>query len=423
MRRSLLDHPNGRLGTINRQVMPDDDEYDAGYRLPSTTRAYRQQMAREFDGEVPTAGAIVDLARGWKSVPDDTRRGQFQNALTRTMTGISGSVGGFVLPVGVADEVFDRARLRVTPASLCEWAVAGPHEREKIYPVAYEYTANVPYGGLTPVWGDSEIIVPNPVDGTINGVKMIHNRLLLYTKLSRNISWDAPSINRWIKYVGTAAIRRGLVNAMINGSAGAFGWPCPTGAINSQATVGVPRATTNQIGVNDISALWGALSEDCQQSDRVAWHCRSATVTVLNELATTGILLPLIYFPAGTSPLGTPFGTIFGKPLIPLAESPALGSAGDLCVVDWGQYLLSYLPLNDMGSTLAFDVVAQSDKFHEGMIGIPEDAVEARMSDERYFDTDSLAILFKFRADGNFLWPNLPSNGSNSIGPAAALAH
>ncbi len=55
-------------------------------------------------------------------------------------------------------------------------------------------------------------------------------------------------------------------------------------------------------------------------------------------------------------------------------------------------------------SPLAFGVEIPNDLGHRGIIGLPEDAVESRMSAELLFSTDSLAFCWKFRGDGRFLW-------------------
>jgi hypothetical protein len=113
--------------------------------------------------------------------------------------------------------------------------------------------------------------------------------------------------------------------------------------------------------------------------------------------------------------------TIAGIPVVPLAESPPLGSIGDLVLVDWGQYLISYLPLNSLGSSLAIDFAVPNDRYNQGTIGLPADASEVRMSDHAFFDTDRIIVLAKLRADGNLLWPGTTTNGSNTVGPCAVL--
>jgi HK97 family phage major capsid protein len=308
--------------------------------LPVTTRAYQRVMAKEHRGFVPDFGDIVDLASGYRTVTDDTRQKQFAHALERTMTGVTAGGGGFALPVGVADQVFDRARQTVTPASLVEWYTCPPGTgREMYFPVSYEQNTAVPYSGFTPTWGDNETTVPAAVDSKLATIRLSFNRLLLYTQLSQDVRWDAPMLNRWIRYSGTAAIRTALVNALLYGSStnGTFGSPCPQGVLTSSVAVPVTRATGSTIKAVDIANLWSSIHEGCQQSDRITWHCQGTTLATLNNLSASNELPPLIYMPAGTSPLGTPFGTIFGKPLIPIPEAPALGNAGDLFVIDWSQ--------------------------------------------------------------------------------------
>ena len=46
-----------------------------------------------------------------------------------------------------------------------------------------------------------------------------------------------------------------------------------------------------------------------------------------------------VYLPAGT--IATqPYGTLFGRPVIPLEQCSALGDVGDIILADLGEYLL-----------------------------------------------------------------------------------
>ena len=71
--------------------------------------------------------------------------------------------------------------------------------------------------------------------------------------------------------------------------------------------------------------------------------------------------------------------------------------------------------------SIAVDIPA--DVQHTGLIGIPEGSVERRLSDQAFFNTDTLALTFKFRGDGKMLWNSTATNiNGATVGPCAVIA-
>jgi HK97 family phage major capsid protein len=416
--RSLLDPIPRSMKSIG---VSRDTFADEGAPLPGTYRHYQDLMRKEFRNQpLPTFADVMVGAYGYLACFDTLQKQQIGTALTRTMTGISGSSGGFAIAAGMSEDILDRARMTVGPWSLCNWERV--ENRECYLPVTYEASrANGQrWGGMTATWGYGETALPPPADAMLSRINTVQNQLLIYTTVSRDLFADSGSIGRWIKYVGLAEIRAALEWAMILGNGSGAGSPCPMGAAVSPATVVIARATGGAISVNDVNSMWRAIYGACQTN--AVWHCSPTTVYALDALNTAGQGPPL-YYPAGTSPIGTPYATIKGRPLIPIESCPALGTAGDLICVDWTQYALTYLKLNPTDSPLAFDLQPPRDGYHRGIVGLREDAVESRISTDRLFELDELAIVFKLRGDGNFLWPNTMTVGDGTkVGPASVLS-
>lgn len=414
--RSLLDpipRSSRRVLGMTRDVRPDDEEAP----LPGTLRHYRQLMRREYrDLPIPTLGDVISGAWGYQTCPDDATRIEIGRALTRTMTGISGSVGGFAIAPGMSEDIWDRARNVVGPWSMCHWEPVT--NRETWLPISGEASSAT---DIHATWGYSETALPPAVDGRLGQIQSRQNRLLIYSVISRDLLSDSLSIGRWLKYKGLSRIRYAIEWAMILGNGGGAGFPCPAGVANAPSTVVVPRAAGNQIAVADVNAMWEGIAPACQPN--AVWHASATAIKYLNGLNASGQFPVGLYFPAGTSPVGSPYGTLFGRPIIPSEVSPSLGSPGDLICVDWTQYVLTYLRLNAMDSPLSFAFQPPRDDFHRGLVGMPEDAVEARASDQNQFSTDVVALVFKFRGDGNFIWPStMTDEAGNKIGPAAILS-
>jgi HK97 family phage major capsid protein len=382
--------------------------------------------------EAPHIGELVFAALKVRTEFDDRMRRRYANFLNdamvditsvrRTDSGISGSTGGFAIPVGVSDFIADRAREVVTPLSLADWQVSPPHQRERVIPFSYEASQSNALGGYVATWGTSETTMPTPVDGQITPCKLIHDRLVVLTKLSRDIMEDARSIGQFVATQAVTAIREALVGAMIGNSAYNTNQPCVVGAANGPATVAATRGSGGTISVGDPALMWQALSEGCQQSPRTAWHCNGNSLGTILGLAAATTAQPAISIPAQYSPFQGMFSTIFNHALIPTRQCAAIGSPGDLILAAWDQYVLSFIPLGRTGTPLEFDFVFDPDLRTQGLYGMPPTAVESRASAEYAFQNDLVYLAFKARVAGNWAWPNTATGGnSTAVGPCVIL--
>jgi HK97 family phage major capsid protein len=420
MRKSLLDSPavpsrTARPGMTRDMMAPSDAD---GSGKGMEYRAYCETMTRKF-GYVPTLGEIILAATTARTCFDSGVRDKLVNTLARTHVGFDGPRGGFVLATGLAEDVFDRARAVVGPWSLCNWLPV--ETREYRIPVVSESSrANGSrFGGVVSSFGNSEIMRPPASDGKVGCIDLSNQRLQVWTILSRDLWQDSGLINRWLDYVAIAEFRSAIEGAMISGG----GIAAPQSVINAPSTVTVAKDSGQSAGTitaKNIDNLWSSISAG--NKPNAVWHTSSETVAVLDGLAVSGQFPENLYFPAGSSPVGTPFATIKGRPLIESDFCQPIGTPGDLIVVDWSDYVLTYLKPKK-GSPLSFDLRPPGDGFHTGLVGLPEGAVEGRASEDLYFDADEIAFAFKMRCSGAFLW-NGPCTNRNGqpVGPAAIIA-
>ena len=97
--------------------------------------------------------------------------------------------------------------------------------------------------------------------------------------------------------------------------------------------------------------------------------------------------------PGGLS--GAPFGTIFGRPVIPVEQCNTVGSLGDIMFADWSEYIL-----------------------------IDKGPLETASSIHVRFQYDESVFRFVYRVDGQPTWNNelTPYKGSNTLSPFVTLA-
>jgi HK97 family phage major capsid protein len=81
-----------------------------------------------------------------------------------------------------------------------------------------------------------------------------------------------------------------------------------------------------------------------------------------------------VYMPAGGLS-GAPYGTLFGKPVIPCEQCASLGTAGDIILADLSQYVM-----------------------------ISKGNMQSASSIHVNFQTDQTAFRFVYRCDGQPMW-------------------
>jgi HK97 family phage major capsid protein len=102
-----------------------------------------------------------------------------------------------------------------------------------------------------------------------------------------------------------------------------------------------------------------------------------------------------VYLPPGGTLANSPFGTLYGRPVIPTEHNQTLGTKGDITLVDLSQYIM-----------------------------IEKGGVEAAASIHLRFDYDETVFRWIVRNDGKTPWSSAltPAKGTNTLSPFVALA-
>jgi HK97 family phage major capsid protein len=102
-----------------------------------------------------------------------------------------------------------------------------------------------------------------------------------------------------------------------------------------------------------------------------------------------------IYFPAGTYANSSGFGSLFGRPVIPVEYAATLGDAGDISLVDLSQY-----------------------------IWVDKGTPQAASSIHVRFINDEMTFRFTWRVDGQPAWNSAltPFQGTLTLSPYVSLA-
>ena len=165
----------------------------------------------------------------------------------------------------------------------------------------------------------------------------------------------------------------------------------PLGILNSGALVTVAKETnqTDKITVENLIKMWNRLWS--RSRGNAVWYINQELEPYLYTLK---IGDKPVYIPAGGLS-EKPYGTLFGRPVVPLEQCSAAGEVGDIILADVGQYLL-----------------------------IDKGGVKAASSIHVRFLYDENVFRFIYRVDGQPIWnkPLTPYKGSATVSPFVALA-
>lgn len=327
-------------------------------------------------------------------------------AVSRAMnTTSTGSNGGFILSVELARQIWDKAREVDGPLSRCLFLTTTKNEFNL---PAFDESSRATgsrWGGIRAHWEGSDYanLTPYLSDPATAIVPFNPERCIVYSQMSNDLLDDAELAESALSYAAHYDIRFSLVDAMING----LGIKRPLGVIKAPATVTVTRAVSADIAVADVNSMWSKLYGPCRRN--AIWLTNDDTLLKLDATATTAGWLSNIYLPQGM--YGNPYPLLKGRPVIACEQCPALGQPGDLILGDWSQYGLCARSVDG-----APDI---------GMSYLPlASVIEARSSDEKFFDTDQTAFLWKLRVDGKPMWRKQMTiaDGSQTCGPFCILS-
>jgi HK97 family phage major capsid protein len=170
----------------------------------------------------------------------------------------------------------------------------------------------------------------------------------------------------------------------------------PLGVINSPATIQVAKQNgqaTGTIVKENIDAIWARTWARSRKN--AIWLYNQDADPQLNQLnQAVGAGGQLVYLPPG-GVANAPNATLYGRPIIATEYNAAVGSPGDLALVDLSQYTI-----------------------------VDKGGVQMATSIHVAFDTDEMRFRITYRVDGKPMWskPLTPFKGGLTKSPFVTLA-
>jgi len=198
---------------------------------------------------------------------------------------------------------------------------------------------------------------------------------------------DAAALEAVIRQAFAEEFGFKIDDAILDGS----GEGEPLGILKSGAIVKVEKEKdqTDIITVENLIKMWNRLW--ARSRANAVWYINQELEPYLYTLKLGD--KPVYILAGGVSE--NPYGTLFGRPVIPLEQCSAAGDIGDIVLADIGQYLL-----------------------------IDKGGVKAASSIHVRFLYDESVFRFIYRVDGKPIWnkPLTPYKGSSSVSPFVTLA-
>lgn len=197
---------------------------------------------------------------------------------------------------------------------------------------------------------------------------------------------DAAALEAVIRQAFAEEFGFKMDDAILSGS----GEGEPLGILNSGALVKVEKEKDQKdiITVENLIKMWNRLWSKSRVN--AVWYINQEIEPYLYTLKLGD---KPVYIPAGGIS-EKPYGTIFGRPVVPLEQCSAAGEVGDIILADVGQYLL-----------------------------IDKGGIKAASSIHVRFLYDENVFRFIYRVDGKPIWnkPLAPYKGKATVSPFVAL--
>jgi HK97 family phage major capsid protein len=332
--------------------------------------------------------------------------------ISRTMTGETGPSAGYLVRPEWADFFFDKIReLDGMFARLGVFAKVGA--REFRLPAFNEVSRQDTkrWGGVFGYWeGQQETrsATSRASQPAASQITFSCSRLFVYSQpISRDLAADSPSLfKQFFDYACYNEIRWMIEAALLVGN----GDGMPQGVLNSDATIVVAKdggQTNATITDSNLKNMWARLHGPSRHT--AVWLACEDAVNQIDAAASAAGWPSAFYNPSGEQHTGPPL--IKGRPLLISECLPALGTPGDIVLVDPTQYGFVYHQMSNNDSGLEVD------------LRLPGDIIERMESSDFLFQNDELMCRFKIRADGRCLWggPLTIANGSKTVGPAVII--
>ena len=247
------------------------------------------------------------------------------------------------------------------------------------------------FGGIRAYWA-AEAGTKTASQPAFEQVALELKKLIGLCYATDELLQDASALESWIRMAFAKEFDFKITDAIMNGD----GAGKPLGVENAPCTISVAKET-NQVAATilfeNIIKMYARLYASCRPNAvwLISQDIEPQLFSMSMAVGTGGVP---VYMPAGGIS-GAPYGTLIGRPVLPIEQCGTVGSVGDIVLADLSQYIL-----------------------------IDKGGMQSASSIHVYFTTDQTAFRFVYRVDGQPWWRSAltPFNGGSTQSPFVNLA-
>lgn len=301
--------------------------------------------------------------------------------------------GGFLVQQDFADEIFRLAHEQSNIIGRTRQIPIGANSNGLIMNAIAETSraTGSRWGGVQAYWA-AEGDTATATKPKFRQMEMKLNKLIALMYATDEILQDTTALGAVANQAVSEEIAWTVENSLFRGT----GAGQPAGIIGHAATVSVAKETGQTaatIVAQNVMKMYARLWSRSRAN--AAWFYNQDIEPQLMAMdlpvGTGGV--PVYLPPGGLSQ--SPYGTLLGRPMIPVEYASTLGTVGDLILADFSQY-----------------------------VTITKGGVIAAESMHVQFLTDQMTYRWTYRVDGQPAWNAAltPANGSNTLSPFVTLA-
>ena len=388
----------GSTQTRGRQVQPQNarrqeptQQRRRGDPLPAQPRDTAGENTHGFKNLGEFTTCVIQAGRNVAGAIE-----RFENAATTYGSESVGADGGYLVPPEFSTTIWNKVRGETSLLGRC-----APFQTSR-NTFAFPKNEDTPWNnssGVVVNWdGEGDAGTASKPKFEMGSARL--KKLVALVPITEELMDDAVGLQSYLNYWVPVKMDARINTAIIRGT----GVGQPMGILNSASLLTVSKEASQDaasILMPNINKMWNRLYAPLRPN--AAWLINQECEPQLEGMqfipanehgtATSNVNFP-VYMPAGgLSQRG--FASLKGAPILPMQPCSALGTIGDIILVD----LMQYMALT------------------KGT------GIETQTSIHFYFDQGIEALRVIFRVEGQPLWNNViaPENGSNSYSWAVAL--
>jgi HK97 family phage major capsid protein len=318
---------------------------------------------------------------------------RLQNAAAGGAGTAVGSDGGFLVQSDFTTELLKLMHDAAPLAGMCRHIPIGANSNRLEAPIVDETSR-----ATGSRWGGIQVYRTHEA-GTVTATKPKFGKLQLDLEKTMGLVYvteeglrDAVSLTSIIQQGFSEEFAFKLTDEIVRGT----GAGEPLGILNSAALIKVAKENSQGDGTivyENVLNMWSRMYARSRANSYwiINQECEPQLYSMSMAVGTGGV--PVYMSATGIS--GTPYATLFGRPVMPIEQASALGDVGDIMLVDMSQYLI-----------------------------IEKGGMQADESIHVQFLYDETAYRFITRNNGMPLWRTAltPYKGANTLSPFVALA-